>query len=56
MEKYGSEKVHIWAYFMQCSYGASIADFELIVATQGVVLTTFGCCLLQNLEERKKHN
>ena len=41
---------------MQCSSGASIADFELVVATQGVVLTTFGFCLLQNLEERKKHD
>ena len=41
---------------MQSSSGVSIADFELVAATQGVVLTTFGCCLLQNLEERKKQD
>ena len=50
--KYGPEKARIWAYFTQCCSGVSIAEFEQLVAARDVILTTYACWLLQNLEKR----
>ena len=53
-KEYGSKKARICVYFTHCCSGVSFADFDHAVTAPDVILTFFGCQLLQNLQKRKK--